>query len=106
MANIEKMSIRGIRSFSPDRDETIEFYSPLTMIVGMNGCGEFSIIQNKQSVPNSIHCCIGKTTLIEALKFVITGSRPPNCSNGQSFVSTLISLLFLHKNLYLYIMHM
>ena len=39
MANIEKMSIRGIRSFSPDRDETIEFYSPLTMIVGMNGCG-------------------------------------------------------------------
>ena len=37
MASISKMSIRGIRSFSPDRDETIEFYSPLTMIVGANG---------------------------------------------------------------------
>lgn len=40
MASINKLSIRGIRSFSPDKDETIEFYSPLTMIVGANGCGE------------------------------------------------------------------
>jgi DNA repair protein RAD50 len=52
------MQIRGIRSFSPDRDETIEFYSPLTMIVGSNGCG--------------------KTTIIESLKFACTGSLPPN----------------------------
>jgi DNA repair protein RAD50 len=53
MAFIEKMSIRGIRSFSPNQDEAIEFYSPLTMIVGANGCG--------------------KTTVIEALKYVCAG---------------------------------
>lgn len=58
MSSISKMQIRGIRSFSPDRDETIEFYSPLTMIVGANGCG--------------------KTTIIESLKFACTGSLPPN----------------------------
>ena len=52
------MQIRGIRSFSPDHDEMIEFYSPLTMIVGANGCG--------------------KTTIIESLKFATTGSLPPN----------------------------
>ena len=37
MSAIEKLQVRGIRSFSPLRDETIEFYSPLTMIVGANG---------------------------------------------------------------------
>jgi DNA repair protein RAD50 len=67
MACIEKMSIRGIRSFSPNRDETIEFYSPLTMIVGANGCG--------------------KTTIIESLKYSCTGSLPPGARNGQSFVN-------------------
>lgn len=67
MACIEKMSLRGIRSFSPNRDETIEFYSPLTMIVGANGCG--------------------KTTVIEALKYVCTGSLPPNSHCGQTFVN-------------------
>eukprot|EP01032_Pedospumella_encystans_P030175 gene30175-34058_t len=67
MSSISKMQIRGIRSFSPDRDETIEFYSPLTMIVGANGCG--------------------KTTIIESLKFACTGSMPPNTKSGQSFVN-------------------
>jgi len=67
MAAIEKLQIRGIRSFSPHRDETIEFYSPLTMIVGANGCG--------------------KTTIIEALKFVCSGVMPPGARNGQSFVN-------------------
>jgi DNA repair protein RAD50 len=47
MAMIEKLQIRGIRAFSPNCDETIEFYSPLTMIVGANGCG---IINNKHFV--------------------------------------------------------
>ena len=67
MASIDKLSIRGIRSFSPERDETIEFYSPLTMIVGANGCG--------------------KTTIVECLKFLCTGSLPPGSRNGQSLVN-------------------
>ncbi len=40
MASIDKMEIRGIRAFSPEENQVIEFYSPLTMIVGANGCGE------------------------------------------------------------------
>ncbi|CAM9975589.1 unnamed protein product, partial [Phaeothamnion confervicola] len=46
--------------------QTIEFYSPLTMIVGENGCG--------------------KTTIIECLKLACTGSLPPGSRNGQSFI--------------------
>jgi DNA repair protein RAD50 len=39
---------------------------PLTIIVGANGCG--------------------KTTIIESLKYVVTGSFPPGVTKGQSFV--------------------
>jgi AAA15 family ATPase/GTPase len=34
------MSIKGIRAFSPDNDEKITFYKPLTLIVGHNGAGK------------------------------------------------------------------
>ena len=37
MSSIEKLSIRGIRSFSPNREEVVEFYHPLTVILGDNG---------------------------------------------------------------------
>ena len=39
-STIGRMMIRGIRSFDPNHEETIEFYSPLTMIIGANGCGK------------------------------------------------------------------
>ena len=67
MAALQKLEVCGIRSFSPKTPEVIEIYSPLTMIVGSNGCG--------------------KTSIIEALKYSCTGSLPPTCSNGQSFVN-------------------
>lgn len=67
MSTIQKLSIRGIRSFSPERDETIEFYSPLTMIVGANGCG--------------------KTTIVECLKFLCCGSLPPGARSGQTIIN-------------------
>jgi hypothetical protein len=34
------MLIKGIRSFSPDNTNVIEFYQPLTLIVGHNGAGK------------------------------------------------------------------
>lgn len=34
------MLIKGIRSFSPDNTTIIEFYKPLTLIVGANGAGK------------------------------------------------------------------
>ena len=68
MAGLEKMALRGIRSFSPDDEQTIEFYSPLTMIVGQNGSG--------------------KTTIIECLKYACTGKLPPGGAStaGQSWI--------------------
>ncbi|GMF15102.1 unnamed protein product [Phytophthora lilii] len=66
MSSIEKLSIRGIRSFSPNREEVIEFYHPLTVLLGDNGCG--------------------KTTVIECLKLAATGGLPPGARSGQSLV--------------------
>lgn len=66
MSSIEKLSIRGVRSFSPNREEIIEFYHPLTVILGDNGCG--------------------KTTIIECLKVATTGALPPGARSGQSFI--------------------
>ncbi|XP_033743546.1 DNA repair protein RAD50-like [Pecten maximus] len=67
MSTIEKMTIQGIRSFGPDDSEKqmIEFYSPLTLILGPNGTG--------------------KTTVIECLKYMTTGVMPPG-SKGGAFV--------------------
>ena len=63
MAEIRKMSIQGIRAFSPFESKTIKFFKPLTIIVGDNGCG--------------------KTTIIECLKIGCTGGLPQNVANGQ-----------------------
>lgn len=65
MTFIQKLMIRGIRSFSPRESNTLEFCSPLTLIVGPNGSG--------------------KTTIIESLRYAATGSLPPN-SRGGAFV--------------------
>lgn len=66
MCTINKMLIKGIRSFDPDNKDVIEFFKPLTLIVGANGSG--------------------KTTIIESLKMATTGEVPPNTNKGESFV--------------------
>lgn len=40
MAALEKLLIRGIRSFDDKQASVIEFYSPVTVIVGHNGSGK------------------------------------------------------------------
>ncbi|KAI8818612.1 AAA domain-containing protein [Fimicolochytrium jonesii] len=62
MSQIDKLLIRGIRSFDPNVQNVIEFYTPLTIILGHNGAG--------------------KTTVIECLKYATTGDLPPNSRNG------------------------
>jgi recombinational DNA repair ATPase RecF len=66
MTSIDKLLIQGVRSFSPQNRNIIEFYKPLTIIVGQNGAG--------------------KTTIIECLKYSTTGEFPPNSKNGQAFI--------------------
>ncbi|KAL1634448.1 DNA repair protein rad50 [Diplodia intermedia] len=66
LAYIDKLSILGVRSFDNRVSETIQFYSPLTLIVGFNGSG--------------------KTTIIECLKYATTGELPPNSDRGKSFI--------------------
>lgn len=66
MTTINKLLIQGVRSYSPDEPMSIEFFKPLTLIVGQNGCG--------------------KTTIIECLRHITTGELPPNCDHGKSFV--------------------
>ncbi|RDX42487.1 hypothetical protein OH76DRAFT_1362729 [Lentinus brumalis] len=65
MAHINKLAIRGIRSFDDKNIAVMEFFSPVTVIVGHNGSG--------------------KTTIIECLKYATTGDQPPN-TRGGAFV--------------------
>lgn len=62
MASLDKLAIRGIRSFDDKQVAIIEFFSPVTVIVGHNGSG--------------------KTTIIECLKYATTGDQPPNTRGG------------------------
>ncbi|KAF8476550.1 P-loop containing nucleoside triphosphate hydrolase protein [Russula ochroleuca] len=65
MSTLNKLAIRGIRSFDDKSLSIIEFYSPVTVIVGHNGSG--------------------KTTVIECLKYATTGDQPPG-TRGGAFV--------------------
>ena len=66
MTTLTKLGIQGIRSFSSERMESLEFEKPVTLIVGHNGAG--------------------KTTVIECLKMSTCGQLPPNCDKGHGFV--------------------
>ena len=62
MSSLNNLAIRGIRSFDDKSIAVIEFFSPVTVIVGHNGSG--------------------KTTIIECLKYATTGDQPPNTRGG------------------------
>ncbi|XP_017008025.3 DNA repair protein RAD50 [Drosophila takahashii] len=68
MSSIDKLSIQGVRSFGSNAEDlqSITFSSPVTLILGENGCG--------------------KTTVIECLKYALTGECPPGSDRGKSFV--------------------
>ena len=45
MASLNKLAIRGIRSFDDKQISVIEFFTPVTVIVGHNGSGKTTIIE-------------------------------------------------------------
>lgn len=67
MAKLVKISLMGVRSFGPENEDeqVITFQSPLTLILGQNGCG--------------------KTTIIESLKYACTNELPSG--GGRDFVN-------------------
>lgn len=68
MALLQSLQLQGIRSFGPEREDAqvVEFLSPVTLFLGVNGSG--------------------KTTIIESLKYACSGELPPNSENGRCFV--------------------
>lgn len=40
MTTVDKLLVQGIRSFGPHKKNLIDFYTPLTLIVGQNGAGK------------------------------------------------------------------
>lgn len=112
MCSIDKLLIKGIRSFSPDNQNVVEFYKPLTLIVGQNGAGKtvssgsLNPVYGASQFAGSLQCngtlnpvnesilqtsyidCdeVLAQTIIECLKQVCTGELPPNTRSGQSFI--------------------
>ena len=84
MAEIKKLQIQGIRSFGPSQEDrqNIEFSSPLTLILGQNGCGKTTIIG--KSITQLL--ISQNSSVLECLKYVTTGDVPPGTGKGSSFV--------------------
>lgn len=68
MSKLARLKLSGIRSFGCDEgdEQEIKFSCPVTLFLGQNGCG--------------------KTTIIEAIKFAITGDLPGGVKGGQGFI--------------------
>ena len=88
MCTIDKMLIKGIRSFSPDNTTVISFFKPLTLIVGPNGAGKTVRIKSTANFGKKLinPTSFSLQTIIECLKNATTGELPPNSRAGQTFI--------------------
>lgn len=83
MSRIKTLEIRGIRSFDPNDTQTIQFYTPLTLIVGKNGCGKtVRFCHSFEGIVELPRLTNQQQTLIECLKYATTGEQPPNTKSG------------------------
>ncbi|GAA6021568.1 hypothetical protein JCM10207_005070 [Rhodosporidiobolus poonsookiae] len=81
MSSLDKLAIRGIRSFDSNEISVMQFYAPLTVIVGHNGSGKTRLAQ-RSSADDAMWVL---QTIIECLKYATTGELPPG-SKGGAFV--------------------
>jgi hypothetical protein len=66
-----QMLVKGIRSFSPDNNHVIEFYKPLTLIVGSNGAGKTvrCMACTACLMPLSLLCCVCLVSTATAFRY-------------------------------------
>ena len=92
MSTVDKMLIKGIRSFDPENKHVITFFKPLTLIVGPNGAGKTVIFIHSAPHCSSLSLSLSSfvvlhlQTIIECLKLSCTGELPPNARSGHSFI--------------------
>ena len=55
MTTLTKLGVQGIRSFSSERMESLEFERPVTLIVGHNGAGKTTIIESLKMYEYYMH---------------------------------------------------
>ncbi|CAH1113234.1 unnamed protein product [Psylliodes chrysocephalus] len=67
MALLRSLEIIGIRNFSPEDKQTIYFGTPVVLFQGQNGSG--------------------KTTIIESIRYALTGELPTGTDHGKGFVN-------------------
>ena len=79
MTTLTKLGIQGIRSFSNERMESLEFERPVTLIVGHNGAGKTTIIE---CLKMYVLFCM----LVQIFRRATCGQLPPNCDKGHGFI--------------------
>ena len=67
MTSLKAISVSGIRSYEPNAKEAISFNQECQIIHGHNGSG--------------------KTSLLESMKWCLSGQFPPTSNNGKTFIS-------------------
>ncbi|XP_072391936.1 DNA repair protein RAD50 [Diabrotica undecimpunctata] len=67
MALLHSLQICGIRNFSPDSHQTVYFNTPVVLFQGPNGSG--------------------KTTILESIRYALTGELPGGTTGGKGFVN-------------------
>ncbi|CAH1974539.1 unnamed protein product [Acanthoscelides obtectus] len=67
MSHLNALTICGVRLFSPEENQKVLFSTPVTLFLGRNGCG--------------------KTTIIECIRYALTGEIPAGTNNGHGFLN-------------------
>ncbi|CAH1954255.1 unnamed protein product [Acanthoscelides obtectus] len=67
MSHLNALTICGVRLFSPEENQNVLFSTPVTLFLGQNGCG--------------------KTTIIECIRYALTGEIPAGTNNGHGFLN-------------------
>ena len=69
MSTVDKMLIKGIRSFDPENKNVITFFKPLTLIVGPNGAGKTVSIHSFHFISFSRSILLSHSSIIRKILF-------------------------------------